>query len=125
MDDGRILWLFLGGICSFSAKLLEMRVSHRHCETLGGSSIVSPKNANVRGPAVLLGMKLRITLHMEPGQRTGRGAQVHAKQGRTFSPLHRRLVILGQPYLRSHDCFRKGTVIFGYVYRTHDNGQPG
>lgn len=58
MGDGRILWLFIGGICSFSAKLLEMLVSHRHCETLGGSSIVSHKNANVRGPSVLLGMEL-------------------------------------------------------------------
>lgn len=69
MGDGRILWLFIGGICSFSSKLLEMLVSHRHCETLGGSSTISHKsNANVRGPSVLLGMELGITLHM--GTRT-------------------------------------------------------
>lgn len=69
MGDGRILWLFIGGICSFSSKLLEMLVSHRHCETLGGSSTISHKsNANVRGPSVLLGMELSITLHM--GTRT-------------------------------------------------------
>lgn len=69
MGDGRILWLFTGGIYSFSAKLLELLVSHRHCETLGGSSTFSQKsNANMRGDSVLLGMELSITLHM--GSRT-------------------------------------------------------
>lgn len=81
VGDGRIFWLFIGGIYSFSAKLFEMLVSHRHCETLSGSSIFSQKsNVNVRGHSVL-GMGLSITAHGKQDEGLGVGLKSVQSKG--------------------------------------------